>query len=135
MTQAEGSSQKRRWGEISPHGVCSAASEDVLVITTGEEGMLLVPNEWSPGCYKHSARPVQPPYPHAHTITFPAQNTKVAKLQDRGSGRDGGKLHPGARLSPAEAAMLGVHSETALGPHPAPGNAPSELATWPRPPN
>ena len=60
------------------------------------------------------------------------QSSEVARPWAQG--RDGKKLHPGARLSPAEAAMLGVHGEIALGPHPTPGT-PSELATWPRPPN
>lgn len=78
---------------------------------------------------------VQPPLPSRTHNNFSRpkyQSSEVARPWAQG--RDGGKLHPGARLSPAEAAILGVHSETALGPHPAPGT-PLELATWPRPPH
>ena len=70
---------------------------------------------------------VQPPLPSRTHNNFSRpkyQSSEVARPWAQG--RDGGKLHPGARLSPAEAAILGVHSETALGPHPAPGT-PLEL--------
>ena len=54
MTQAEGSSQKRRRGDL-PHGVRSATSEDVLVITTREEGCYWYLMSGAGDAAKHSA--------------------------------------------------------------------------------
>lgn len=97
--------------------------------------MLRVPNEWSQkGCLttRNTRDSPLPPCSHNEFSRPKYQSSEVARPWAQGS--DGRKLHPAARPPPAEAAPLGVHSETALGPHPAQG-APSEPATWPQPPN
>ena len=61
-----------------------AMSEDILVITTKEEGCYRYLMSGARKAAKQPAVHGTVPYPHAHTMNFPAQNTKVAKLQDHG---------------------------------------------------
>ena len=66
MTQAERSSQKRRRGDLA-HGVRSATSEDILVITTGEVGCYWYLMSGAGDAAKHSAKHGTAPPTHTHT--------------------------------------------------------------------